>query len=110
MRSLICWAVERRTEAPPPPPHPTATAAPPPAPPPSRQPAAPAVADEYARLKGMATDEIDRMGLLAEIHFDLDKSDIREGDRAILSQNAEVLKKFDLLTVTIATHCAEPRT
>ncbi len=65
------------------------------------------MADEYARLKGMATDEIDRMGLLAEIHFDLDKSDIREGDRAILSKNAEVLKKFDFLRVTIEGHCDE---
>jgi len=54
-----------------------------------------------------STDEIDRMGLLAEIHYDLDKSDIREGDRAILSKNAEVLKKFDFLRVTIEGHCDE---
>ena len=29
--------------------------------------------DEYARLKAMSTDEIDRMGLLAEVHFDFDR-------------------------------------
>jgi peptidoglycan-associated lipoprotein len=65
------------------------------------------VADEYARIKAMSTDEIDRMGLLAEIHYEYDKADIREGDRAILSKNAEVLKKFDFLRVTIEGHCDE---
>ena len=97
----------KKTVAPPPPSAAAAPATPPPAPPPSSQPAAPAVADEYARIKAMSTDEIDRMGLLAEIHYDLDKSDIREGDRAILSKNAEVLKKFDFLRVTIEGHCDE---
>lgn len=97
----------KKTVAPPPPPPPAAPATPPPAPPPSTPHAAPPVADEYARLRAMPTDEIDRMGLLAEIHFDLDKSDIREGDRAVLSKNAEVLKRFDFLRVTIEGHCDE---
>jgi peptidoglycan-associated lipoprotein len=63
--------------------------------------------DEYAKLKQMAADEIDRMGLLADIHFDYDKADIREGDRAILSKNADVLKRFDFLKVTVEGHCDE---
>jgi peptidoglycan-associated lipoprotein len=63
--------------------------------------------DEYARLKALGADEIDRMGLLADVHFDYDKSDIREGDRAILNKNAEVLKKFDFLRVTVEGHCDE---
>jgi peptidoglycan-associated lipoprotein len=91
----------------PPPPAPVAPATPPPAPPPSRETAPPPVVDEYARLKAMASDEIDRMGLLGEIHFDLDKADLREGDRAVLSKNADVLKKFDFLKVTIEGHCDE---
>src|SRR5262249_28515999 len=78
--------------APPPPPPPVAPATPPPAPPPTTQP--PPQVDEYARIKAMSADEIDRMGLLAEIHFDYDKSDLREGDRSILNKDAEVLKKF----------------
>ena len=90
-----------------PPPPPVAPATPPPAPPPTTQPAAAPVADEYARLKAMASDEIDRMGLLGEIHFDYDKADLREGDRAVLSKNAEVLKKFDFLKVTLEGHCDE---
>jgi peptidoglycan-associated lipoprotein len=90
----------------PPPPPPIAPATPPPAPPPSTRPEAPQV-DEYARLKAMGADEIDRMGLLADIHFDYDKSDIRESDRPILNKNAEVLKKFDFLRLTVEGHCDE---
>lgn len=91
----------------PPPPPPLAPATPPPAPPPAtRAEVAPQV-DEYARLKAMGADEIDRMGLLADVRFDFDKSDIREGDRAILNKDAEVLKKFDFLRVTVEGHCDE---
>jgi peptidoglycan-associated lipoprotein len=91
----------------PPPPPPVAPATPPPAPPPTREAAPAAVVDEYARLKAMASDEIERLGLLGEIHFDYNKADLREGDRAVLSKNAEVLKKFDFLKVTVEGHCDE---
>ena len=90
----------------PPPPPPVAPEPPPPAPPPPKPEVKPQV-DEYARLKAMASDEIDRLGLLQEIYFDLDKSDIREADRAALSKNAETLKKFDFLKVTVEGHCDE---
>ncbi len=75
-----------KPKGPPPPPPPAAPATPPPAPepPPSRD-VAP-VEDEYTRLKNMASDEIDRMGILADVHFDYDKADIREADRAILNR------------------------
>ena len=43
----------------------------------------------------------------ATIHFDFDKADMREGDRAVLAKNAEVLKKFDFLKVTVEGHCDE---
>jgi peptidoglycan-associated lipoprotein len=86
-------------------PAPAAPTQPPPAPaPPERE---PTVDDEYARVKNMAPDEIERLGLLAEIHFDYDQSDIREGDRQILAKNAEVLKKFDFLKITVEGHCDE---
>ena len=55
----------------------------------------------------MSADEIEKTGLLAEIHFDFDKADIREQDRATLSQNADALKKFDFLRVTVEGHCDE---
>jgi peptidoglycan-associated lipoprotein len=63
--------------------------------------------DEYGKLKATPADEIDRMGLLAEIHFDFDKSEIREGDRQVLNKNADVLKRFDFLRVTVEGHCDE---
>jgi peptidoglycan-associated lipoprotein len=89
---------------PPQPPRPVAPEAPPPAPPPAA-PSEVTQVNEYDKLKQTPADEIDRMGLLAEIHFDYDKADIREGDRAILSKNADVLKRFDFLKITIEGHC-----
>ena len=55
-------------------------------------PAAPAegrvapVVDEYARLKAMSAEEIEKSGLLKEVLFDFDKAEIREQDRATLSR------------------------
>jgi peptidoglycan-associated lipoprotein len=91
----------------PPAPAPAAPATPPPAPQPPPATETVPIEDEYTRLRGMATDEIERMGLLAEIHFDLDKADLREADRPILAKNAEALKKFDFLKVSIEGHCDE---
>jgi peptidoglycan-associated lipoprotein len=103
--SIIGACGKPKPPAPPPPPPPVAPATPPPAPPPTTQP--PPQVDEYARIKAMSADEIDRMGLLADIHFDYDKSDLREGDRSILNKNADVLKKFDFIRVTVEGHCDE---
>ena len=86
---------------------PVAPEAPPPAPPPPPQPEVAPVVDEYARLKAMSAEEIEKSGLLKEILFDFDKADIREQDRATLSQNADALKRFDFLRVTVEGHCDE---
>ena len=85
---------------------PAAPATPPPAPPPSTTDDV-AQLNEYDRLKVMASDEIDRMGLLKDVRFEYDSADIREVDRQVLAENAEVLKKFDFLRVTIEGHCDE---
>jgi peptidoglycan-associated lipoprotein len=96
-----------RTPPPPPPaPPPVVPATPPPAPPPATQEVVPQL-DEYDRLRQTSSDQIDRMGLLADIHFDLDSADLREQDRQALSQNGDVLKRFDFLVVTIEGHCDE---
>jgi peptidoglycan-associated lipoprotein len=55
----------------------------------------------------MSADELDKMKLLADVYFDLDKAEIREADRAQLAKNAEVLKKFDFLRITVEGHCDE---
>ncbi len=91
----------------PPPPPPVAPEAPPPAPPPPPKAEVAPVVDEYARLKAMSAEEIEKSGLLKEVFFDFDKSDIREADRAVLSQNADALKRFDFLRITVEGHCDE---
>lgn len=83
-----------------------APATPPPAPTPAGRETVPPL-DEYQRLSGMSAEEIDRLGLFGDVHFDFDKSDIREADRAILATNAEILRKFDFLSVTVEGHCDE---
>jgi peptidoglycan-associated lipoprotein len=65
------------------------------------------VVDEYARMKAMSVEEIEKSGLLAEVHFDFDKAEIREQDRPVLSKNADALKKFDFLRITVEGHCDE---
>jgi outer membrane protein OmpA-like peptidoglycan-associated protein len=59
-------------------------------PPPAPEPAperAPELS-EYDQLRQKSIDEIEKMGLLADVHFDLDRADLRDQDRQILSQNA----------------------
>ena len=58
-------------------------------------------------LRQKSADEIDRMGLLADVRFDFDSAEIRQADRAVLGKNAEALKKFDFLKVTLEGHCDE---
>jgi peptidoglycan-associated lipoprotein len=95
-------------KAPPaPPPPPVAPEAPPPAPPPPPKAEVAPVVDEYARLKAMSAEEIEKSGLLKEVFFDFDKAEIREQDRAALSQNADALKRFDFLRITVEGHCDE---
>ena len=93
--------------APPPPPPPVVPEAPPPAPPPPPKPEVAPVVDEYARLRAMSAEEIEKSGLLAEVYFDFDKAEIRDQDRAVLQKNADALKRFDFLRVTVEGHCDE---
>ena len=107
---VVCIAVgvacHHRVAAPSPAPPPVAPTAPPLAPPPP-PPAPTPVQDEYSRLKAMDVAALDGLGLFADVHFDLDKADIREGDRAVMAKNAELLRKYDFLMVTVEGHCDE---
>jgi peptidoglycan-associated lipoprotein len=89
----------------PPSPRPAAPATPPPAPPPSQPRETAPIEDEYARMRKLDIDSINNLGLLQEIHFAYDKADILDADRSSLSKNADNLKKFDFLSVTIEGHC-----
>jgi peptidoglycan-associated lipoprotein len=94
-----------KTPPAPPSPPPVAPETPPVAPEPP--PNAPPALSEYDQLRQKSIDEIEKMGLLGDIHFDLDRSDLRDQDRQTLSQNADTLKKFDFLTITVEGHCDE---
>lgn len=61
----------------------------------------------YDKIKAMSVDDINRQGLLANIHFDFDKSDIRAGDADVLKKNAATMKEFDFLRITVEGHCDE---
>jgi peptidoglycan-associated lipoprotein len=106
MAVVAALALSCKKEPPPQPPAPlpAVPATPPPAPPLPEQ---VTQVDEYERLRQMSADEIDRLGLLTDIHFDYDKFDLREGDRQLLSKNAETLKRFDFIKITIEGHCDE---
>ena len=75
---------------------------PPPAPAPT---SAPVQVSEYDRLKVMSADELDRLKLFDEVHFDYDKADVRDADKPVLSKNAATLKKFDFIKLTVEGHC-----
>jgi peptidoglycan-associated lipoprotein len=78
---------------------------PPPAPAPTNTPAP--VEDEYTRIRKMSTDEIDRLKLFGDVHFDFDKSEVRDSEKPVLQKNADTLKKFDFLKIKIEGHCDE---
>jgi peptidoglycan-associated lipoprotein len=103
--SVAAFGACKHTPPPAPAPPPAAPTAPPPAPAPVEP--EQLQLSEHDRVKAMPIDEIDRMGLLAEIHFDYDRSEIREGDRQILEKNADVLKSFEFLKITVEGHCDE---
>lgn len=105
--AVVLPACGKKPVPPPPPPPPVAPEPPPPAPPPTPTAEVAPVVDEYSRLKAMTADELDRMKLLAEVFFDYDRADIREADRPALAQNAELLKKYDFLRITVEGHCDE---
>ena len=100
-------ACHHRVPAPPPLPPPVVPATPPPAPAPPPARASAPVADEYSRLKAMEMADLERLGLLEDVHFDFDKADIRETDRAVLSKDADTLRKYDFLVLTVEGHCDE---
>jgi len=100
--SVAVGCGKKKVETTPAPPAPTE---PPPAPAPTNTPAP--VEDEYTKLRKMSSEEIDRLKLLGDVHFDFDKADVRDSEKVVLQKNAETLKKFDFLKIKIEGHCDE---
>lgn len=104
-----CHKEKPVVQAPAPPETETTPEAPPPAPV-AESPIVNTVPDEYARIKDMSLDEINRNlvpTLFPDVHFDYDRAEVKDQDRAILQQSAANLKKFDFLKITLEGHADE---
>ena len=96
--------------APQPPPPPAAAPAPPPAPPPPPPPPAakpPAPLSEEEIFKQKTLEQLNAERLLADVYFDLDESSVRDDARAILSKNADYLKRWTSTRINVEGHCDE---
>jgi peptidoglycan-associated lipoprotein len=93
----------------PPPPPPAAPATPPPPPPPPPPAAAPAPRplseDEVFARKSV--DQLNSEHPLDDVFFDLDKSEVRDDARAPLQKDADWLKRWTSVMVTVEGHCDE---
>jgi peptidoglycan-associated lipoprotein len=92
--------------APPPPPPPAAPAPPPPPPPPPPPAPAPAprplTEDEIFARKSV--DELNAEKPLTDVFFDLDRSEVRDDARPALQKDADWLKRWTSVQVTLEGH------
>ena len=95
------------TPAPPPPPPPAAPAAPPPPPPPPPPAAAPAPRplSEEEIFARKSVDQLNAEKPMDDVFFDLDKSEVREDAKPALQKDADWLKKWGSVQVTLEGHC-----
>ena len=95
---------------PPPPPAPPAAPAPPPPPPPppaaapAPAPAPPRALTEEEIFSRKSLDELNAERPLADVSFDYDMSLIRDDQRAILQKNADYLRRWTGIRVTLEGH------
>jgi len=108
---LTVAACSRRVPPPPPPPpEPPAAPAPPPPPPPRPAPAPPPQAappralSEEEVFSRKTLEELNAEMPLADVSFDYDMSLIREDQRAALQRNADYLRRWTSVRVTIEGH------
>jgi peptidoglycan-associated lipoprotein len=92
---------------PPPPPPPTTQAAPPPppSPPPQPPPAPQAPLSEEELFARKSLEDLNREKPLADVYFELDKSDLKDESRTTLQKNADWLKKWGTTKITVEGHC-----
>jgi peptidoglycan-associated lipoprotein len=106
-----CHGKKPQAAPPPPPPPPVVTPAPPPPPPPPQPRPAPAPQPPPAPLtedqifSGKTLDQLNAEKPLTDVFFDYDKSDLREEGRTALQRNADWLKKWTAVKVTVEGHC-----
>ena len=93
--------------APPPPPPPAAPRTPPPPPPPPPPAAAPAPRplSEEEIFARKSVDQLNAEKPMDDVFFDLDKSEVREDAKPLLQRDADYLKKWGSIQVTLEGHC-----
>jgi peptidoglycan-associated lipoprotein len=91
----------------PPPPPPAAAPAPPPPPPPPPPPAPPPprplTEEEIFARKTL--EQLNEEKHLADVFFDLDRSDIRDEGKSALQKDADWMKRWTSTQVTVEGHC-----
>jgi peptidoglycan-associated lipoprotein len=99
--------VPQAAPAPPPPPPPTAPRTPPPPPPPPPPAAAPAPRplSEEEIFARKSVDQLNAERPLDDAFFDLDKSEVREDAKPALQKDADWLKKWNSVQVSLDGHC-----
>jgi peptidoglycan-associated lipoprotein len=93
--------------APAPPPPPAVPAAPPPPPPPAPAPAPPSTPRALTEEEVFSRKSVDQLNAekpLTDAYFDYDKSDLREDGRASLQKDAEYLKKWSSIVMSVEGH------
>lgn len=112
--ALIVIGCSKKVPPPPPPPPapPPAPTAPPPPPPPPPPPAAPAPAPPPAP-KPLSEEDIFRQKTLAQLNaempladviFDYDQFSIRDDQRGVLQKNADYMRRWTTVRVTVEGH------
>ena len=87
--------------APPPPPPPAAPVTPPPPPPPP--PPAPLTEDQI--FAQTTLDQLNAQKPLGDVSFDYDQYNIRDDARAVLTRDADWMKRWTSTKVTVEGHC-----
>ena len=95
--------VETPPPAPPPAEQPTTPAPPPPPPPPppAPQPAPPTEEEIFAK---MTLDELNQKGVLSDVFFAYDSTELTDEARAILQKNVDYLKRWTSTKVLVEGH------
>ena len=106
---LTAAACKRPVAAPapiPPPPPPAAPAPPPPPPPPppAPRPPAPPPLTEDQIFSQKTVDQLNAERPLGDVLFDYDQATLRDDGRAVLSRNADYLKRWPTVRATVEGH------
>ena len=101
---LTVTACSKKVPPPPPPPPSPPAAPPPPPPPPATPPAPPRAPTEEEIFSRKTLEELNAEAPLADVSFDFDMAVVREDQRAALQRNAEYLRRWASVRVTIEGH------